>query len=95
MTKFAVFEPNGERLWSQISARLANFLGQFWGTGGLKGNNADEAYYIVCDETNNTAATIEQGEVHVEVGVALQTPAEFIVINVNQFIGGNNIQETA
>ena len=95
LTKFAVFEPNGERLWSQISARIANFLGQFWGTGGLKGNNADEAYYIVCDETNNTAATIEQGEVHVEVGVALQTPAEFIVINVNQFIGGNNIQETA
>lgn len=94
LTKFAVFEPNGERLWSQITARLSNFLGQFWGIGGLKGNNAEEAYYVTCDSTNNTNATIEQGEVHVEVGVALQTPAEFIVINVNQFIGGNSIQET-
>lgn len=93
ITQFAVFEPNGERLWAQIRARLSNFLSAFWATGGLRGNSAAEAYYITCDGTNNTSTTIEAGEVHVEVGVALQTPAEFIVINISQFAGGTQITE--
>jgi uncharacterized protein len=94
LTQFAVFEPNGERLWAEISAKLSNFLSSFWATGGLKGRSAAEAYFVRCDSSNNTNTTIEQGEVHVEIGVALQSPAEFIVINISQFIGGNNVRET-
>jgi len=94
LTQFAVFEPNGERLWSDISARLANFLSNFWAQGGLKGRSAAEAYYITCNSTNNTNGTMEVGEVHVEIGVALQAPAEFIVISVTQFVGGNQVKET-
>lgn len=94
ISQFAVFEPNGEKLWADLSARIANFLSAFWSNGGLRGNSASEAYYITCNATNNTSATIEAGEVHVEVGVALQTPAEFIVINISQFIGGSQVQET-
>lgn len=93
LTQFAVFEPNGERLWSAITAKVSNFLSSFWANGGLKGRNASEAFFVKCDATNNTNTTIEQGEVHVEVGVALQSPAEFIVVNISQFIGGNNVQE--
>lgn len=93
ISQFAVFEPNGERLWSDLSARISNFLANFWSNGGLRGNSAAEAYYIVCDTSNNTTASIEAGEVNIEVGVALQTPAEFIVINISQFAGGNQIQE--
>jgi phage tail sheath protein FI len=93
ISQFAVFEPNGERLWSDLSARISNFLANFWSNGGLRGNSASEAYYIVCNATNNTPASIEAGEVNIEVGVSLQTPAEFIVINISQFAGGNQIQE--
>lgn len=93
LTQFAVFEPNGDRLWAEITAKLSNFLSNFWSGGGLKGNSASEAYFVRCNASNNTNVTIEQGEVHVEVGVALQAPAEFIVINISQFIGGNNVQE--
>lgn len=93
LTQFAVFEPNGERLWADISAKVSNFLSSFWATGGLRGANAGQAYYVLCNSTNNTAATIENGEVHVEVGVALQTPAEFVVINISQFVGGTQVQE--
>ena len=93
LTQSAVFEPNGERLWAEISARVSNFLSSFWSQGGLKGRSAADAYYIVCDATNNTNSTIEQGEVHVEIGVSLQAPAEFIVINISQFVGGNNVRE--
>lgn len=94
LTQFAVFEPNGERLWADITAKLSNFLSNFWSNGGLKGRSASEAFFVTCNSTNNTSATIEQGEVHIQVGVALQAPAEFIVITLSQFIGGNNVQET-
>lgn len=93
ISQFAVFEPNGEKLWSNVSSRIANFLSSFWSNGGLRGNSASEAYYIICNSTNNTTASIEAGEVNIEVGVALQTPAEFIVINISQFVGGTQVQE--
>lgn len=93
LTEFAVFEPNNDRLWTTIQVRLSKFLAEFWAAGGLKGRNTNEAFYVLCDSTNNTSNTIENGEVHVEVGVALQTPAEFIVIEVSQFTGGSALTE--
>ena len=60
----------------------------------LKGATTSEAFYVVCNSTNNTAVTVDNGEVHIEVGVALQYPAEFIVINLSQWTGGSNSIET-
>ena len=42
----------------------------------------------VCDDTINTAQVIQSGEVRMEVGVALQYPAEFVVIRITQFDRG-------
>ena len=89
IAKLSLFEPNGERVWSEVSTRITRFLTDFWGGGGLKGRNASEAFFVTCDASNNTAYTMQNGELHVEVGVALQTPAEFIIINVTQFAGGS------
>lgn len=91
LTRFAIFEANDERLWNAIKVRLGSMLNDFWASGGLKGASAGEAFYVVCDETNNTANTIENGEVRVEIGVALQYPAEFIIINISQFAGGSTL----
>jgi phage tail sheath protein FI len=88
-TSFAVFEPNDSRLWDQINNRLSATLTNVWAGGNLKGSSPAEAFYIVCDSTNNTAATTEDGFVNIEVGVALLSPAEFIVININQWSGTN------
>lgn len=88
ITQLSLFEPNGNRVWTDINTRISRFLSDFWGAGGLKGRNATEAFYVVCDESNNPDYSIENGELHVEVGVALQAPAEFIVINISQFAGG-------
>ena len=88
-TAFSLFEPNDERLWSDLTVKVSAILTNFWGTGGLKGKNTGEAFYVVCNSTNNTALTVEDGQVNIEVGVALQTPAEFIVITISQFTGGS------
>ena len=94
ITKPALFQPNGPRLWAGIAGNISKMLNGLWSSGALAGKSASEAYYIICDGTNNTNITVDSGEVHVEVGVALQTPAEFIVINVSQFTGGNTVTET-
>jgi len=87
-TEFAVFEPNDQRLWDKINNRLNASLTAFWASGGLKGATPGEAFYIVCDSTNNTESSIDDGFVNIDVGVALQNPAEFIVINISQYSGG-------
>lgn len=94
LTKPALFQPNGPRLWTSISGSIAKMLSGLYSSGALTGNSASEAFYVTCNATNNTNITIDSGQVNVEVGVALQTPAEFIVINVSQFNGGSTVTET-
>lgn len=93
IAQLSLFEPNGIRTWTDIQTRVSRFLSDFWAAGGLKGRNANEAFYVICDATNNPQYSVENGELHVEVGVALQTPAEFIVINISQFAGGTTTAE--
>jgi phage tail sheath protein FI len=90
----SIFEPNDERLWVKLNMTLTGFLSDFWRSGGLKGAKASDAFYVVCDSTNNTANSIDQGIVNITVGVALSYPAEFIVINISQWTGGSNVVES-
>lgn len=93
-TAFAVFEPNDERLWTRLNVTVSSLLAEFWRAGGLKGKNATQAFYVTCDASNNTETSVANGEVHVEVGVALQYPAEFVVITISQWTGGSNTVDT-
>jgi phage tail sheath protein FI len=84
LTEFALFENNEEKLWAQIRTVLNNFLGEYKNQGGLRGTTPTQAYFVKCDAENNSAQQIANGEVHIQVGVALQYPAEFIVIDLSQ-----------
>jgi hypothetical protein len=84
LTEFAIFENNEERLWAQIRTVLNVFLGEYRNQGGLRGTTPAQAYFVKCDAENNSAQSIANGEVHIQVGVALQYPAEFIVIDLSQ-----------
>lgn len=91
LTRFAIFEPNDERLWRQITATVSSFLTSFWSQGGLRGGTPQVAYFVKCDADNNPQSSIDNGEVHIEVGVALQRPAEFVVIKIGQYDGGTTV----
>ena len=84
LTEFALFENNDEKLWARLNTAIGSFLNDYRNQGGLRGATASQAYFVRCDATNNTATTIANGEVHIQVGVALQYPAEFIVIELSQ-----------
>ena len=91
LTNFAIFEPNDTVLYRRINAVLNGFLTKFWSDGGLRGALPEQAFFVLCDTTNNTLATVEAGQVNIQVGVALQRPAEFVVINIGQFDGGATV----
>jgi len=91
LTQFAIFEPNDQNLWNSINAVVTGFLDGFWRSGGLVGASSDQAYFVKCDATTNTTTAVSNGEVRLEVGVALQRPAEFIIIKLGQINGGATI----
>jgi phage tail sheath protein FI len=87
LTQFALFENNNYQLWSQLRGTANVFLNQYFNQGGLRGLQPSEAFYIKVDDENNPASSISQGVVNMEIGLALEYPAEFIVINITQITG--------
>lgn len=91
--EFALFQPITTDLMDNISEVMSNYLDNLWASGGLAGNTVTEAYYVICDGTNNTVADASQGRLNVDVGVSLLIPAEFIVLRVGQFQGATVVSE--
>lgn len=76
-TFWIVFENNGPALWTRIKAQITGFLLALYNDGYFAGNTPDQAFFVTVDESNNSSATIEQGQVIVDIGVATNKPAEF------------------
>jgi phage tail sheath protein FI len=88
-----IFENNDATTWYSVELTIAQFLTNLFNQGGLLGATVNQAFYVICDDTVNTAATIAAGELHVTVGVSLESPAEFIVVNIGQWQGGSTAFE--
>ena len=82
----AVFEPNNSALWIRVKADIESILDTLWRAGGLAGSEANQAYYVKCDEDLNPASVRDAGELRVEVGYARSRPAEFIIVRVAHVI---------
>ena len=91
LTEFALFEPNDPFLWRRITTTLGSFLTNFWSQGGLYGASPAQAFFVRCDATINPQGLIDNGELHIEIGVALQRPAEFVIIKIGQFNGNTTV----
>lgn len=84
LTRPSLFENNDEDLWATLEDVVGTYLGTLLEIGALKGTTPADAFYVRCDSTNNDATSVAAGVVNIEVGVALQQPAEFIVIRLGQ-----------
>jgi phage tail sheath protein FI len=85
--QWTVFEPNDMALWGKLRRNLSAFLTNVWRSGALFGATPDEAFFVRCDETLNTAETRALGQVIAEVGVAVVQPAEFVIFRISQWAG--------
>jgi uncharacterized protein len=87
IAEFALFESNDERLWGRLRTSIGVFLNEYRNQGGLRGETPEQAFFVKVDADNNTPQSIANGEVNIQVGVALEYPAEFIVITLSQRTG--------
>lgn len=83
-TRFAVFEPNDQRLWARLRDSVSNFLTTQWRAGALFGSKPSEAFFVKVDETTTTQDDRDNGRVNILVGIAPVKPAEFIVFQIGQ-----------
>lgn len=83
-TQWAVFEPNGPRLWSNITDTVSAFLFAEWRSGALLGTTPEEAYFVRCDRSTMTQADLDNGRLVCEIGVAALKPAEFVIFRIGQ-----------
>lgn len=83
-TQWAVFEPNGEKLWANVVTTVESFLFNEWKNGRLLGGKPASAYFVRCDRSTMTQNDIDNGRLVCEVGVAPLRPAEFVVFRIGQ-----------
>lgn len=83
-TQWAVFEPNGERLWANIRETIAAFLYNEWRNGALLGSKPEEAFFVRCDRSTMTQNDLDNGRLVCQIGVAAIKPAEFVIFRIGQ-----------
>ena len=86
-TQWAVFEPNDERLWSQIRLNIGAFMHSLFVKGAFQGADPKKAYMVKCDSETTTQTDIDAGIVNILVGFAPLKPAEFVVLKIQQLAG--------
>ncbi|MCX5205380.1 phage tail sheath subtilisin-like domain-containing protein [Streptomyces sp. NBC_00237] len=86
-TKWVVFEPNDEPLWSQIRLNVGAFLHDLFVQGAFQGNTPAKAYFVRCDSQTTPQNDIDRGIVNILVGFAPLKPAEFVVVKLQQIAG--------
>lgn len=83
-THWIVFENNGPALWSRIQAQINGFLTALFNDGLFAGTTPQQAFFVTVDETNNSTASVELGQVIIDVGIAPNRPAEFVRFRFQQ-----------
>lgn len=84
---WVVFEPNDEKLWSQVRLNATTFMHNLFRQGAFQGTTPRDAYLVKCDAETNPQSQIDQGIVTVLVGFAPLKPAEFVIIQIQQLAG--------
>ena len=92
-TSFAVFEPNATPLWKKIKFVITAFLTNVWRDGALRGDTAEEAFFVKCDRETNPDEVVDAGQVVTWIGVAPVKPAEFVIFRITQMQPGAKAEQ--
>jgi len=79
-----VFESITSNFYTQIKTTAEGFLFNLYSTGHFAGNSPGQAYFVICDDTNNPPAVANAGQVIVDIGIAPNRPGEFIRFRFSQ-----------
>ena len=90
-TQWAVFEPNGERLWANVRRTVEDFLLNEWQMGALLGDKPEKAYFVRCDRSTMNQNDIDNGRLVCLIGVAAIKPAEFVIFRIGQWTADQKV----
>ncbi|GAB5400078.1 MAG: hypothetical protein Aureis2KO_16630 [Aureisphaera sp.] len=80
-----IFSPNTKNTWETVKMDISSFLTTVWKEGGLVGAKASDAFSVECGlGTTMTSDDILNGLMNVVVKVAIEHPAEFVVLTFSQ-----------
>ena len=77
-----VFEPHSPELWARIVREVTAYLDDLFRQGAFTGRIAEEAFFVRCDAALNPQEVRDAGMVVAEIGLALATPTEFIIVRI-------------
>jgi len=83
-TRFVNFENNDPATRASVDRVLTATFREQRLAGILSGTKDDEAFYIICDESNNTPLVRQKGKLVCRVGLAVNRPAEFLEFTFEQ-----------
>jgi uncharacterized protein len=82
-TAWVASEPNNTKTWTTLKASLEAYLLNLWQHGALQGSKQQQAFFVKCGLGQTmTAADVAAGRLHLEIGLAVLRPAEFISLKV-------------
>lgn len=84
-TQWAVFEPNGERLWANVRRTIEDFLLNEWQSGALLGDKPEKSFFVKCDRSTMSQNDLDNGRLICLIGVSPLRPAEFVIFRIGQW----------
>lgn len=90
-TQWAVFEPNGSRLWANVRRTIEDFLLNEWQNGALLGDKPEMAYFVKCDRSTMSQNDLDNGRLVCLIGIAPLRPAEFVIFRIGQWTADRKI----
>jgi len=88
-----VFEPNIEITRFRVEALLNEYLDRIAAQGAFQQEAGDSGYRVICDETNNTPARIDNNELMVDVLIKPVRVAYYVQLQVTVTKSGTSFEE--
>jgi hypothetical protein len=84
-TQWVVFAKNDFVTWANVRQTVYDFLYNEWRNDALLGQKPDQAFFVRCDRSTMTQNDLANGRLICLIGIAVITPAEFVIFRIGQF----------
>lgn len=91
-TRWVLFEQPGPTLWEKVRIDVLAFLESLEDEGAFAGRNADENYFVICDERINDSEQVVAGRCQLVFGFADSRPGDFQTFLVTHKPGHSSVR---
>jgi uncharacterized protein len=89
-TRWLLFASNDDSTWGRAEAQVETFLRALHKQGAFAGAQAEDSYFVICDERVNAPHSVAAGKIKVLFGFAAIKPGDFRAYLVTHQSGSSN-----